>query len=99
MLFPELFGLVSSEPVVSPFLFAGTDSEVVFLIRKAIITVSALLAASCLLLAGVLNFTAARAETVYWGSRGETVRQVQTKLKQWGYYTGGNRRNLWPKHV
>ena len=69
------------------------------MIRKAIITVSALLAASCLLLAGVLNFTAARAETVYWGSRGETVRQVQTKLKQWGYYTGGNRRNLWPKHV
>lgn len=58
------------------------------MIRKAMITVSALLAASCLLLAGVLNFTAARAETVYWGSRGETVRQVQTKLKQWGYYTG-----------
>ena len=25
---------------------------------------------------------------VYWGSRGETVRRVQQKLKQWGYYDG-----------
>lgn len=25
---------------------------------------------------------------VYWGSRGEQVRQVQTKLRQWGYYDG-----------
>ena len=25
---------------------------------------------------------------VYWGSRGETVRQVQKKLRQWGYYDG-----------
>ena len=25
---------------------------------------------------------------VYWGSRGEQVRQVQTKLRQWGYYSG-----------
>lgn len=30
----------------------------------------------------------ANAETVYWGSSGETVRLVQTKLKSWGYYTG-----------
>ena len=25
---------------------------------------------------------------VYWGQSGETVRRVQQKLKQWGYYTG-----------
>ena len=25
---------------------------------------------------------------VYWGSQGEQVRQVQTKLRQWGYYDG-----------
>ena len=25
---------------------------------------------------------------VYWGSRGETVRRVQQKLLQWGYYDG-----------
>jgi len=28
------------------------------------------------------------AQTVSWGSRGEVVRLIQTKLKQWGYYTG-----------
>ncbi len=26
--------------------------------------------------------------TVYWGSRGSEVRTVQTKLKQWGYFSG-----------
>ena len=25
---------------------------------------------------------------VYWGQSGETVRRMQQKLKQWGYYTG-----------
>ena len=25
---------------------------------------------------------------VYWGQSGETVRRVQQKLKQWGYYSG-----------
>ena len=25
---------------------------------------------------------------VYWGSRGETVRRVQQKLRQWGYFEG-----------
>lgn len=25
---------------------------------------------------------------VYWGQRGETVRKVQQKLKQWGYFSG-----------
>jgi len=37
----------------------------------------------CLLLA-----TAAEAETLYWGSKGDMVRAVQQKLKNWGYYSG-----------
>ncbi len=32
--------------------------------------------------------SAAGAETLYWGSTGNTVSQVQQKLKDWGYYTG-----------
>ena len=32
--------------------------------------------------------TAAEAETLYWGSKGEMVRAVQQKLKNWGYYSG-----------
>ena len=31
---------------------------------------------------------AAEAETLYWGSRGEMVKAVQQKLKNWGYYAG-----------
>lgn len=30
----------------------------------------------------------AASAAVYWGSRGETVRRVQQKLRQWGYYDG-----------
>lgn len=56
--------------------------------RKAIIATLAIMAAVCVALGGLLAWSVARAETVYWGSRGETVRQVQTKLKQWGYYAG-----------
>ncbi len=33
-------------------------------------------------------FAFAKAETLKRGSRGELVKQVQTKLKSWGYYTG-----------
>lgn len=56
--------------------------------RRAIIAALAITAALCVALGGLLAWSVARAETVYWGSRGETVRQVQTKLKQWGYYAG-----------
>ncbi|MBR5947338.1 MAG: spore cortex-lytic enzyme [Clostridia bacterium] len=38
--------------------------------------------------AAALAFSFARAETLKRGSRGELVKQVQTKLKNWGYYTG-----------
>ena len=58
------------------------------MMRRAIIATLAILAAVCVALGGLLAWSVARAETVYWGSRGETVRQVQTKLKQWGYYSG-----------
>lgn len=38
--------------------------------------------------AAALLFAFAKAETLKRGSRGELVKQVQTKLKSWGYYTG-----------
>lgn len=43
-----------------------------------------MLCAAALLTLGARDAIAA----VYWGSRGEQVRQVQRKLKQWGYYDG-----------
>ena len=58
------------------------------MMRRAIAVVLAVLTVLCAALAGAAIWFAASAETVYWGSRGETVRQVQTKLKQWGYYAG-----------
>lgn len=30
-----------------------------------------------------------------YGSRGEEVKQIQTKLKRWGYYTRKHRWNIW----
>ncbi len=41
-----------------------------------------------LLCLSVIPVAVASAETVYWGSSGSTVSQVQQKLKNWGYYTG-----------
>ena len=43
------------------------------------------------LLAGLLmlfSLSPAAMAAVYWGQRGDEVRQVQQKLKQWGYYSG-----------
>ena len=45
---------------------------------------AALLCAALLVAMGAQEARAA----VYWGSRGTQVRQVQQKLKQWGYYDG-----------
>lgn len=47
----------------------------------------------CIALMITLVFGVVFIETIFagslsWGSRGNEVRQVQTKLKQWGYYTG-----------
>ena len=41
----------------------------------------------CAALLGIGGVRGAQA-AVYWGSRGETVRRVQQKLGQWGYYDG-----------
>lgn len=30
-----------------------------------------------------------------YGSRGQEVKTIQTKLKNWGYYNGSIDRNLW----
>lgn len=47
------------------------------------------LAAGALALALILFGTSRAAQAaVYWGMQGESVRQVQRKLKQWGYYDG-----------
>ncbi|MCL1965236.1 MAG: spore cortex-lytic enzyme [Firmicutes bacterium] len=35
----------------------------------------------------LLTAATAEAETLYWGSRGDMVKTVQQKLKNWGYYT------------
>ena len=45
---------------------------------------AAALCAVLLVLGGAPEASAA----VYWGSRGETVRLVQQKLRQWGYFDG-----------
>lgn len=46
-------------------------------------------AALCLLLAAVLTASlAASAASLSYGSRGEDVKKVQQKLKNWGYYKG-----------
>ena len=38
--------------------------------------------------ADAVSLSPAAMAAVYWGQRGEEVRQVQQKLKQWGYYSG-----------
>ena len=43
-----------------------------------------MLCAVLLMLGGVREASAA----VYWGMRGESVRQIQQKLRQWGYFDG-----------
>ena len=49
--------------------------------------VRALAAALCaaLLMIGIARDAEA---AVYWGMRGEQVRRVQQKLRQWGYFDG-----------
>ncbi len=54
---------------------------------KIVAVVLAFVTAALLLAA--LTVSKADAAVVKVGSRGETVRTIQTKLKRWGYYTGG----------
>ncbi len=56
--------------------------------RRVIITLSLLLALT-MCLAVALPVETADAATVYkYGSSGQTVKTIQQKLKNWGYYTG-----------
>lgn len=40
------------------------------------------------MLLGVFYIDVCYARTLYWGTRGNDVREVQEKLKRWGYYKG-----------
>lgn len=51
-------------------------------------TSSRMLAAVVCALLIVLACIQPASAAVYWGSRGEQVRRVQQKLRQWGYYDG-----------
>ena len=52
-------------------------------------TVAAVLALALAVTAVVLvTLTSADAASIRRGSSGDTVRQIQTRLKQWGYYSG-----------
>ena len=51
-------------------------------------TSSRMLAAVVCALLIVLSCIQPASAAVYWGSRGEQVRRVQQKLRQWGYYDG-----------
>lgn len=55
--------------------------------RKICVMLAAALLLEALVFACVLPCV--NAATVKVGSRGEVVRTIQTKLKRWGYYTGG----------
>lgn len=55
--------------------------------RKICVMLAAALLLAALVFACVLPCV--NAATVKVGSRGEVVRTIQTKLKRWGYYTGG----------
>ncbi|MBR4435072.1 MAG: spore cortex-lytic enzyme [Clostridia bacterium] len=50
--------------------------------RTAALLLAAVILVSCIL------FSAADAETLRRGSRGELVKKVQTRLKKWGFYNG-----------
>jgi N-acetylmuramoyl-L-alanine amidase len=42
----------------------------------------------CVGLSVLLTSTVAAGEVLYWGSRGDSVKEVQRRLKQWDYYGG-----------
>lgn len=54
-------------------------------IRTAVAIFALILAVASVVL---VSITSANAASIQRGSSGDTVRQIQTKLKQWGYYTG-----------
>ena len=62
--------------------------------RKIMIVISIFL-----LLCGTIYYISVKDNSVEalskYGSRGEEVRQIQQKLKNWGYYTGNVDRRIW----
>lgn len=56
--------------------------------KKIRITALVLAVVTAVTLLVVLSAQSAFAATVKVGSKGETVKTIQTKLKRWGYYTG-----------
>lgn len=52
-----------------------------------------------LILFGIIYYISVRDNSVEalskYGSSGNEVRQIQQKLKNWGYYTGNVDRSLW----
>lgn len=54
----------------------------------AIVLLLALFVTSLVVFSGVLTLDEAEAAVVKQGDSGSTVKQIQTKLKSWGYYTG-----------
>ncbi len=54
----------------------------------AIVLLLALFITSLVMFSGVLTLDEAEAAVVKQGDSGSTVKQIQTKLKSWGYYTG-----------
>lgn len=56
--------------------------------RKLTLSLIALFTANILLILVMKTVPDAQAQTFRQGSRGETVRQIQTKLQNWGYYNG-----------
>ena len=57
--------------------------------KKLLAALAAVLLLNILVIGGVQSLTTPALAAVYQqGSQGETVRQIQTKLKRWGYYDG-----------
>lgn len=62
--------------------------------KKIVIAISILL-----ILFGTIYYISVKDNSVEalskYGSSGDEVRQIQQKLKNWGYYTGNVDRSLW----
>ena|GEM_PF-1660149 len=56
--------------------------------KRLSLALAVLFAVNILLTLVMTSMPGARAETCRQGSTGDTVRQIQTKLKNWGYYDG-----------
>ena len=65
--------------------------------KKIIITVAILIISTIsVIIAIVLTQKDSTIETLSkYGSRGNEVTKIQTKLKRWGYYSGSVDRNIW----